>query len=74
MARILYLFERQGVKSIVLGSFGTGVFRNDVGFVARTWRALLVGNDAPFRASFDRVLFAIVGTGTYNTFVDVFQE
>ncbi|KZV66460.1 hypothetical protein PENSPDRAFT_654864 [Peniophora sp. CONT] len=41
MARILYLFERQGVKSLVLGSYGTGVFRNDVGFVARTWRALL---------------------------------
>ncbi|VDC02841.1 unnamed protein product [Peniophora sp. CBMAI 1063] len=74
MARILYLFERQGVKNIVLGSFGTGVFRNDVGFVARTWRALLVGDDAPLRASFDRVLFAIVGTGTYNTFVDVLDE
>lgn len=74
MARILYLFERQGIKSLVLGSFGTGVFRNDVGFVARAWRALLVDNEAPFRASFDRVLFAIVGTGTYNTFTDVFRK
>ncbi|KAF8963600.1 hypothetical protein BDZ97DRAFT_1904797 [Flammula alnicola] len=34
MARILYLFERHGVRNLVLGSFGTGVFRNRVELVA----------------------------------------
>ena len=27
MARILFLFDQQGIRNVVLGSFGTGVFR-----------------------------------------------
>jgi uncharacterized protein (TIGR02452 family) len=27
MARVLFLFSKQGVRNVVLGSFGTGVFR-----------------------------------------------
>jgi uncharacterized protein (TIGR02452 family) len=27
MARVLFLFSQQGVRNVVLGSFGTGVFR-----------------------------------------------
>lgn len=42
MARVLFLFEIQGVDTIVLGSFGTGVFRNRVNMVARIWKELLV--------------------------------
>ncbi|KAH9042764.1 hypothetical protein EDB85DRAFT_2139299 [Lactarius pseudohatsudake] len=41
MARILFLFEQRGLRNIVLGSFGTGVFRNDVGMVADIWFDLL---------------------------------
>ncbi|KAH7916437.1 hypothetical protein BJ138DRAFT_1108801 [Hygrophoropsis aurantiaca] len=37
MARILFLFEKQGAKNIVLGSFGTGVLENkrdiDIAFI-----------------------------------------
>ncbi|KAG2142340.1 hypothetical protein DEU56DRAFT_870627 [Suillus clintonianus] len=74
MARILFLFEQQGSKNIVLGSFGTGVFRNNVEVVARLWSQLLVGDAARFNASFDRVVFGIIGEKTFMTFKDVFNQ
>ena len=73
MARILFTFEQQGSNNIVLGGFGTGVFRNKVEVVARLWRELLVGDSARFNASFDRVVFGIVGKQTFTTFKDVFS-
>jgi len=74
MARILYVFETRGVRNLVLGSFGTGVFRNDVGVVARIWLDLLKGPKARFSQSFDRVFFAIVGWNTYAEFANVFDS
>ncbi|KAF5381162.1 hypothetical protein D9757_009406 [Collybiopsis confluens] len=72
MARILRLFSMKGIQSIVLGSFGTGVFKNDVDMVAKLWKELLVGtdgtNDGPFRDVFDRVVFAVLGRKTFETF------
>ncbi|ETW74805.1 hypothetical protein HETIRDRAFT_482600 [Heterobasidion irregulare TC 32-1] len=35
MSGVLYLFEQSSVRDLVLGSFRTGVFRNDVWVVAR---------------------------------------
>ncbi|THV06189.1 hypothetical protein K435DRAFT_773390 [Dendrothele bispora CBS 962.96] len=74
MARILYLFEMQGVKNLVLGSFGTGVFKNNVDVVARIWAELLTNKTARFKDSFDRVVFAIIGKSTFEEFERVFQE
>ncbi|KJA28713.1 hypothetical protein HYPSUDRAFT_33047 [Hypholoma sublateritium FD-334 SS-4] len=74
MGRILYLFERHGVRNLVLGSFGTGVFRNRVELVAEIWKELLVGEGARFRGSFDRILFAILGSSTFKVFVTTFSE
>ncbi|KAI6145520.1 hypothetical protein BKA82DRAFT_995668 [Pisolithus tinctorius] len=74
MARILCLFEQQGAKNLVLGSFGTGVFRNDVEFVAKAWAKLLTGSQARFAGSFDRIVFAILGNSTYRTFKRVFEN
>ncbi|KIK69197.1 hypothetical protein GYMLUDRAFT_124310, partial [Collybiopsis luxurians FD-317 M1] len=71
MARILHLFSIKGVRNIVLGSFGTGVFRNNVDMVAGLWRELLVGTKrapTPFRNCFDRVVFAVLGRQTFETF------
>lgn len=68
MARILYLFEKEGVKNIVLGSFGTGVFKNKVDMVARSWAEHLQSPDARFHKSFDRVVFAILGHETFEVF------
>ncbi|TFK74677.1 hypothetical protein BDN72DRAFT_893018 [Pluteus cervinus] len=81
MARILYLFEKKGVKNLVLGSFGTGVFKNKVDMVARLWVELLLGKKegeelqkARFARSFDRVFFAVIHEPTFKTFVRVFEE
>lgn len=68
MGRVLYLFEKEGVKDIVLGSFGTGVFRNNVSFIAKTWADLLSAPGARFGSSFERVMFAITGERTFAEF------
>ncbi|KAK7028473.1 DUF2263 domain-containing protein [Favolaschia claudopus] len=74
MARILFAMARAGAEDIVLGSFGTGAFRNNVEFVAQTWADLLHGEVAPFKNVFRRVVFAIVDRGTWNLFGEVFEE
>ncbi|KAJ7155148.1 hypothetical protein C8R46DRAFT_960304 [Mycena filopes] len=72
MARILYLFERRNVRNLILGSFGTGVFRNDVDVVARIWAELLSGPNARFAHSFDYVAFGIMDNSTYTRFERAF--
>ena len=42
MYKILALFKEKGVKHLVLGSFGTGVFKNDIEEIAKIWKELLV--------------------------------
>ena len=74
MARILFLFERHGVRHVVLGSFGTGVFRNSVEMVAGIWAELLTAEDARFKHSFDHVYFAILGHSTFETFKNTFAK
>ena len=73
MGRILYLFENRGVRNIVLGTFGTGVFRNSVATVARIWAHLLLLPEARFKGSFDRVIFAITGEETFIEFQSAFN-
>ena len=74
MARILFLFEQQGLRNIVLGSFGTGVFRNDVSMIADIWFDLLAEGGARFIHSFDRVVFGIVDKRTAERFKAVFEN
>jgi uncharacterized protein (TIGR02452 family) len=74
MARILFVFEQQGLRNIVLGSFGTGVFRNDVSMVADIWFDLLAEGGARFMHSFDRVIFGIINKRTAETFKAVFES
>ena len=68
MGRILALFERKGARQLVLGSFGTGVFQNDVQSMAQLWRELLYAPGAPFAHSFDYVAFAIPDQETRRKF------
>jgi uncharacterized protein (TIGR02452 family) len=74
MARILFLFELQGLRNIVLGSFGTGVFRNDVSMIADIWFDLLAEEGARFMHSFDRVVFGIIDRRTAERFKAVFES
>jgi hypothetical protein len=48
--------------------------RNDVKIVAKLWADLLVAENARFKKAFDRVMFAILGTKTCNTFKETFDE
>jgi len=74
MGRILFLFEKHGIKDLVLGSFGTGVFQNKVSLIAAIWAELLTAPGARFVNSFDRVVFAILGSPTFVEFRDAFEE
>ncbi|KAJ7270282.1 hypothetical protein C8J57DRAFT_1321564 [Mycena rebaudengoi] len=74
MARILFLFERRQVRNLILGSFGTGVFQNDVDTVAEIWATLLCGPSARFSRSFDYVAFAVMDHPTYKTFREAFNK
>lgn len=73
MARILALFERKGSTHLVLGSFGTGVFKNDVQTIAKLW-AQLLGPGARFERSFSHVEFAILGRETFDAFTAAFER
>ncbi|KAJ6550962.1 hypothetical protein DFH09DRAFT_1167993 [Mycena vulgaris] len=74
MARILFLFERREVRNLILGSFGTGVFKNDVDTVAGIWAELLCGPSARFGASFHYVAFAVMDNPTYRRFRHAFEK
>ncbi|KAJ7673958.1 hypothetical protein DFH06DRAFT_1173645 [Mycena polygramma] len=74
MARILFLFERRQVLNLILGSFGTGVFQNDVDTVAEIWAELLCGPSARFGRSFHYVAFAVVDNPTYLRFRHAFEK
>ena len=73
MGRILALFERSGARNLVLGSFGTGVLRNDVGSLAKIWGELLGTPGARFADSFDQVIFAIPDSDTRQKFKTDFK-
>ncbi|KAF5314269.1 hypothetical protein D9619_011826 [Psilocybe cf. subviscida] len=72
MARILFLFARCGVRSLVLPAFGTGAFANSPTVVARLWAGLLTAPDAPFARVFDRVVFAVLPGPACDEFERVF--
>jgi len=73
MGRILFLFEQKGVRNIVLGTFGTGVFKNDIATVTRIWASLLLLPTARFLDSFDRIIFAVTGEDTFANFNSGFE-
>ncbi len=53
--RVLAVAAAHGVRELVLGAWGCGVFRNDPAQVAEAFEAAL----AEFGAAFDRVVFAV---------------
>ncbi|TFK26270.1 hypothetical protein FA15DRAFT_297980 [Coprinopsis marcescibilis] len=74
MGKILALFERKHTTDLVLGSFGTGVFKNDVGMVAEIWRQLLYDPGARFEHSFRSVVFAIPDYKTLQVVQNAFTQ
>lgn len=74
MGRILFLCESQGATDLVLGSFGTGVFKNSVEMVSRVWKELLVDEGARFKESFENVVLAVLGEETFKIFKGTFGK
>ncbi len=73
-ARLLYAFEVNGVRQIVLGAWGCGIFGNNVRSVAGMWANLLGRKDSRFKGSFDRVVFAVLGQDPYEKFKDAYES
>ncbi|TFK20440.1 hypothetical protein FA15DRAFT_673469 [Coprinopsis marcescibilis] len=73
MGRILRLLEIRGIRNIILGTFGTGVFKNEIATIARHWANLLTAEDARFKYSFDRVIFAVLGSDNFGEFHNAFE-
>ncbi|KAF9568164.1 hypothetical protein CPC08DRAFT_702594 [Agrocybe pediades] len=64
--------NREGARNLVLGSFGTGVFRNDIEAMAVIWCDLLLGPSARFASSFENIVFAIPDRHTRRCFESIF--
>ncbi len=69
MARALDIFARQGDRTLVLGAYGCGVFRNDPALIARWWRELLAE-----RGDFDLVVHAILDRSRDQRCLRAFQK
>jgi hypothetical protein len=48
--------------------------RNNVATVAKIWADLLAVENARFKGSFDRIIFAILDTKTFDIFKEAFEE
>jgi uncharacterized protein (TIGR02452 family) len=70
--RVLAVAARHGVRTLVLGAWGCGVFRNEPTVVARTFRKLLADGGV-FEGGFARVVFAVYDTSAAKTTLGAFQ-
>jgi len=73
MGRVLACFEERADDWLVLGSWGTGGFKNSVTMIAQLWAELL-RPAGRFHGSFERVVFAITGQVTFEEFRNAFMS
>jgi uncharacterized protein (TIGR02452 family) len=66
-----------GLRRLVLGAWGCGVFRNPPGMVAAAFAEHL-GPEGTFRSRFEHVIFAVLdrapGAPTFGTFATTLQQ
>jgi hypothetical protein len=74
ISRILHLFQLHQTPHLILGSFGTGVFKNRIDLVATIFADLLVKPGGRFKDVFQTVVFAILGKETVRVFSEVFSR
>ena len=74
ISRILHLFQLQQTPHLILGSFGTGVFKNRIDLIATIFADLLIKPDGRFKDVFQTVVFAILGKETVRVFSEVFSR
>ena len=71
ISRILHLFQLNQTPHLILGSFGTGDFKNRIDLIANIFADLLIKPGGRFKDVFQTVVFAILGKGTLRVFSDV---
>lgn len=69
--KILIAMENEGCKTIILGAYGCGVFKNKATVVARIFKKLLI--EEQFANCFERIVFAIPGGENLRAFEEVFK-
>jgi hypothetical protein len=74
ISRILHLFQLHETPHLILGSFGTGVFKNHIDLIATIFADLLIKPGGRFKDVFHTVMFAILGKETVRVFTKVFQK
>lgn len=67
----LAIFAEKGCKSIILGAYGCGVFKNDPWFVAKAYYNLLT---TKYKNVFEYVNFSTYGAKECSTFEKVFKK
>ena len=72
MRLALAIFAERGDRTLVLGAYGCGVFRNDPADVAGWWRRLLDGEG--WSAHFDRVVFAVLDRSRESGTIRAFER
>lgn len=71
--KILALFYTNKVKTLILGAWGCGVFRNDPEDVARYFAHFLI-NDGKYSKCFDNIIFAVYDTGKNKENISAFEK
>jgi hypothetical protein len=74
ISRILHLFQLHQTPHLILGSFGTGVFKNRIDLIATIFADLLIKPGGRFKDVFETVVFAILGEETARVFTRIFRK
>lgn len=72
MELALALFAEEGMKRLVLGAYGCGVFRNDPAKIAAWWNELLT--ERGYGALFDEVVYAVLDRSRDQACMKAFQN
>ncbi|MEU2649461.1 TIGR02452 family protein [Streptomyces albidoflavus] len=72
--RVVEVAAANGVRGLVLGAWGCGVFQNDPAEVADAFRRLLTAPGARFGATFDTVVFAVLDRSRAGTTRAAFEK
>lgn len=72
MALSLALFAKHGHRTLVLGAYGCGVFRNDPVKVAQWWKELI--EDEGYGSFFDEIIYAVLDRSKDQACIEAFEN
>ena len=73
MDKLLSVFVLHGVKTLILGAWGCGVFQNNPADIARYF-AFFLGEKGKYSGYFDRVVFAVLDRSKGQENISAFQR